>query len=130
MGRKTFQQRLVTEMANVRLPWYRVHIVILNDPGRIISVHIMHTSLVSGWSSVMSLFELTILDPTDPVFNPLWRQGMYSLPFASRLGVTSSVYDWYIGSTPETATLANIYWTYEIVALAHLFLSGLLALAS
>ena len=25
---------------NIRLPWFRVHIVILNDPGRLISVHI------------------------------------------------------------------------------------------
>ena len=30
------------------LPWYRVHTVVLNDPGRLISVHIMHTALVSG----------------------------------------------------------------------------------
>merc|ERR1712060_646665 len=111
----------------VRLPWYRVHIVILNDPGRIISVHLMHTSLVSGWSSVMLLFELTILDPTDPVFNPIWRQGMYSIPMGSRLGVTTSIYDWYIGTSNF-----NEYqlWNFEIVSLAHLCLSGLLALAS
>jgi photosystem II CP47 chlorophyll apoprotein len=30
------------------LPWYRVHTVVLNDPGRLISVHLMHTALVSG----------------------------------------------------------------------------------
>jgi photosystem II CP47 chlorophyll apoprotein len=111
----------------IRLPWYRVHIVILNDPGRIISVHLMHTSLVSGWSSVMLLFELTILDPTDPVFNPIWRQGMYSIPIASRLGVTTSIYDWYIGTSNFNA---NQFWNFEIVSLAHLCLSGLLALAS
>ena len=29
------------------LPWYRVHTVVLNDPGRLISVHLMHTALVS-----------------------------------------------------------------------------------
>ena len=28
------------------LPWYRVHIVVLNDPGRLIAVHLMHTALV------------------------------------------------------------------------------------
>ncbi|KAK9661566.1 hypothetical protein RND81_O112100 [Saponaria officinalis] len=32
------------------LPWYRVHTVVLNDPGRLISVHIMHTALVAGWA--------------------------------------------------------------------------------
>jgi photosystem II CP47 chlorophyll apoprotein len=26
------------------LPWYRVHTVVLNDPGRLISVHLMHTT--------------------------------------------------------------------------------------
>jgi photosystem II CP47 chlorophyll apoprotein len=28
------------------LPWYRVHTVVLNDPGRLIAVHLMHTALV------------------------------------------------------------------------------------
>ena len=37
------------------LPWFRVHIVILNDPGRLISSHIMHTALVAGWSALMLL---------------------------------------------------------------------------
>jgi photosystem II CP47 chlorophyll apoprotein len=32
------------------LPWYRVHTVVLNDPGRLIAVHIMHTALVAGWA--------------------------------------------------------------------------------
>ena len=30
------------------LPWYRVHTIVLNDPGRLLAVHIMHTALVSG----------------------------------------------------------------------------------
>nr|WP_229130423.1 hypothetical protein [Ancylomarina sp. 16SWW S1-10-2] len=28
------------------LPWYRVHTVVLNDPGRLLAVHIMHTAFV------------------------------------------------------------------------------------
>jgi hypothetical protein len=32
----------------VRLPWFRVHSVILNEPGRLLSVHIVHTGLVCG----------------------------------------------------------------------------------
>ena len=77
----------------IKLPWYRVHITILNDPGRIISVHLMHTSLVSGWSSIMLLFELTTFDPIDFIFNLIWRQKMYSIPIISRLGITKSIYD-------------------------------------
>ena len=29
----------------------------------------------------MALFEASKYDPTDYVFNPMWRQGMYVLPF-------------------------------------------------
>jgi hypothetical protein len=39
---------------NMGLPWYRVHTVVLNDPGRLISVHLMHTALVSGWAGSMA----------------------------------------------------------------------------
>ena len=49
--------------------------VVLNDPGRLISVHLMHTALVSGWAGSMALYELAIFDPSDPVLNPMWRQG-------------------------------------------------------
>ena len=45
------------------LPWYRVHTVVLNDPGRLIAVHLMHTSLVSGWAGSMALDEVAIFDP-------------------------------------------------------------------
>jgi photosystem II CP47 chlorophyll apoprotein len=55
------------------LPWYRVHTVVLNDPGRLISVHLMHTALVAGWAGSMALFELSTFDPSDPVLNPMWR---------------------------------------------------------
>jgi len=63
------------DIAKIRLPWFRVHIVILNDPGRLISVHIMHSGLAAGWSGAITFYELITLDPTDPVYNPIWRQG-------------------------------------------------------
>ena len=86
----------------------------------------MHTALVSGWSAIMTQFELLIYDPSDPVFNPLWRQGTYVLPFIARLGVSSSVYLWSICSSASFNTI----WFFETVSLAHLVLSGLLALAA
>ena len=52
------------------LPWYRVHTVVLNDPGRLIAVHLMHTALVAGWAGSMALYELAVFDPSDPVLNP------------------------------------------------------------
>ena len=74
----------------------------------------------------MTLFELIVVDPSDPVFNPIWRQGAYVLPFAARLGVTSSVYLWSLGAA--TLNISSL-WFFESVSISHLFLSGLLALS-
>ncbi|KAG2252082.1 hypothetical protein Bca52824_082218 [Brassica carinata] len=78
------------------LPWYRVHTVVLNDPGRLLSVHIMHTALVAGWAGAMALYELAVFDPSDPVLDPMWRQGMFVIPFMTRLGITNSWGGWNI----------------------------------
>ncbi len=110
------------------LPWYRVHTVVLNDPGRLISVHLMHTALVAGWSGSMALFELSNFDPSDPVFNPMWRQGMFVLPFMARLGVTKSWGGWSL--VPGESAVDVGVWSFEGVATAHIILSGLLMLAS
>ena len=69
----------------------------------------------------MLLYELLILDRTDPVFNPLWRQDYYTLPFASRLGALTSSYGW-----TEGLIKVNSIWTYEMVLFSHLLLSGLM----
>lgn len=109
------------------LPWYRVHTVVLNDPGRLISVHLMHTALVAGWAGSMALYELAVFDPTDPVLNPMWRQGMFVLPFMARLGVTGSWAGW---SVTGEGNVDPGFWSLEGVAVAHIILSGLLFLAA
>ncbi|MBW4473382.1 MAG: photosystem II chlorophyll-binding protein CP47 [Stenomitos rutilans HA7619-LM2] len=109
------------------LPWYRVHTVLINDPGRLIATHLMHTALVAGWAGSMALYELAIFDPSDPVLNPIWRQGMFVLPFMARLGVTGSWSGWSI--TGETGVNPG-FWSFEGVAAAHIILSGLLFLAA
>ncbi|MBF2016176.1 MAG: photosystem II chlorophyll-binding protein CP47 [Rivularia sp. T60_A2020_040] len=109
------------------LPWYRVHTVVLNDPGRLIAVHLMHTALTAGWAGSMVLYELALFNPSDPVFNPMWRQGMYVLPFMARLGVTESWGGWSLTGEPVTGFSL---WTFESVAAAHIILSGLLFLAA
>ena len=109
------------------LPWYRVHTVVLNDPGRLIAVHLMHTALVAGWAGSMALYELAIFDPSDPILNPMWRQGMFVMPFMARLGVTQSWGGWSI--TGESAVDPG-FWSFEGVAAAHIVLSGLLFLAA
>ena len=86
------------------LPWYRVHTVVINDPGRLLAVHIMHTALVAGWAGSMALYELAIFDPSDAVLNPMWRQGMFVMPFMARLGVTGS---WAAGASPEKPVLTR-----------------------
>ena len=109
------------------LPWYRVHTVVINDPGRLLAVHLMHTALVAGWAGSMALYELAIFDPSDPVLNPMWRQGMFVMPFMARLGVTGSWGGWSI--TGETGVDPG-FWSFEGVAAAHIIFSGLLMLAA
>lgn len=109
------------------LPWYRVHTVVLNDPGRLIAVHMMHTALVAGWAGSMALYELAIFDPSDPILNPMWRQGMFVLPFMARLGVTGSWGGWSV--TGDTGVDPG-FWSFEGVATAHIILSGMLFLAA
>jgi photosystem II CP47 chlorophyll apoprotein len=75
----------------------------------------------------MALYELAIFDPSDPVLNPMWRQGMFVMPFMARLGVTDSWRGWSI--TGESVSNVGV-WSFEGVAGAHIILSGLLFLAA
>jgi len=76
----------------------------------------------------MALYETAIYDPSDPVLNPMWRQGMFVLPFMARLGVTDSWGGWSV--TGGAAAADAGFWTFEGVAAAHIILSGLLFLAA
>ena len=78
-----------------------------------------------GW--INGIYELAIFDPSDPVLNPMWRQGMYVMPFMTRLGVTDSWGGWSI--TGESVSNPGL-WSYEGVALTHIVLSGLCFLAA
>ncbi|PHT25153.1 Photosystem II CP47 reaction center protein [Capsicum baccatum] len=80
-------------------PWYRVHTIVLNDPDQLLSVHIMHTALVTGWADSMALYELAVFYPSYPVLDPMWRQG---------------------------GTVTNLgIWSYEGVPGEHIVFSGL-----
>nr|YP_009561358.1 photosystem II CP47 chlorophyll apoprotein [Selaginella vardei]QAR48778.1 photosystem II CP47 chlorophyll apoprotein [Selaginella vardei] len=109
------------------LPWYRAHTVALNDPGRSLSVHLMHTALVPGWAGSMASYELAVYDPSDPVLDPTWRQGMFVIPFMTRPGITESWSGWSIAG--KTVTNAGIR-SYEGVATAHIVSPGSLFLAA
>ena len=95
----------------IALPWFRVHAIVLNDPGRLLAVHLMHTGLVAGWAGSMTFYELSAFDPTDLTFNPMWRQGLYVLPMASRLGATGSWSVWSCdwASVPSTGPSIQAY---------------------
>ncbi|KAL4286858.1 hypothetical protein AHAS_Ahas19G0128200 [Arachis hypogaea] len=87
----------------------------------------MHTALVAGWAGSMALYELAVFDPSNPVLDPMWRQGMFVIPFMTRLGITNSWGGWSItgGTTPNPGI-----WSYEGVAGAHIVFSGLCFLAA
>ncbi|KAL2347019.1 hypothetical protein Fmac_001019 [Flemingia macrophylla] len=62
----------------------------------LLSVHIMHTARVAGRADLMALYELAVFDPSDPVLDPMWRQGIFVIPFMTRLGITNSWGGWNI----------------------------------
>ncbi|KAD4981957.1 hypothetical protein E3N88_18628 [Mikania micrantha] len=87
----------------------------------------MHTALVAGWAGSMALYELAVFDPFDPVLDPMWRQGMFVIPFMTSLGITNSWGTWSItvgGGGGGAITNPGI-WSYEGVAGAHIVFSGL-----
>jgi photosystem II CP47 chlorophyll apoprotein len=88
----------------------------------------MHTALVAGWAGSMALYELAVFDPSDPLLNPMWRQGMFVMPFMTRIGITQSWGGWTI--TGESIPTNAGFWTYEGVAISHIVLSGLCFLAA
>jgi photosystem II CP47 chlorophyll apoprotein len=76
----------------------------------------------------MALYELAVFDPADPLLNPMWRQGMFVMPFMTRIGITQSWGGWTI--TGESVPANAGFWTYEGVAVSHIVLSGLCFLAA
>ena len=44
---------------------------------QVVAVVVVLTALVAGWAGSMALYELAVFDPSDPVLNPMWRQGMF-----------------------------------------------------
>ncbi|KAJ4699794.1 Photosystem II CP47 reaction center protein, partial [Melia azedarach] len=78
------------------LPWYRVHTVVLNDPGRCFLSYNAYSSGCWLGAGSMALYELAVFDPSDPVLDPMWRQGMFVIPFMTRLGITNSWGGWSI----------------------------------
>ncbi|KAG4122373.1 hypothetical protein ERO13_D11G263033v2 [Gossypium hirsutum] len=96
-------------------PWYRVHTIVLNYPGRLLSVHIMHTALIASWAGSMALYELVVFDPSDPVLDPMWRQYMFVIHFMTYLGIINSWGDWTI--------IGETFFEFAQIVGIHLFLS-------
>lgn len=79
---------------SARLPWFRAHALVGGDPGRLVAAHCVHTGILAGWAAGMLAYDLLLLDPSDPLFDPTWRQGSLALPFSQRLGLASSAFAW------------------------------------
>jgi photosystem II CP47 chlorophyll apoprotein len=54
----------------------------------------------------MALYELAVFDMSDSILDLMWRQGMFVIPFMTRLGITKSWGGWSI--TKETETNASL----------------------
>lgn len=104
--------------ARGQLPWFRAHVQLANDPGRLLGVHLAHSGLLAGWAAAMLAYELLLFDPSDPVFDPAWRQGSFALPFCSRLGLARGA-----------SSLSGALFGWEDSIVAHAALAGLLLVA-
>jgi len=109
------------------VPWFRVHMVVYNDPGRLISVHLVHTALVTYWAGTMTFYELGVTNNSEQILNPFWRQGSLVIPMMMRLGITASWKGWNI---TNLLYLNPGVWSFEGVAITHYILAFLLFLAA
>jgi hypothetical protein len=53
------------------------------------------------------IIEIAVFDPSDPVLNPMWRQGMFVLPFMTSFRYYTSWGGWTISG--ETASNPGIW---------------------
>ncbi|KAG6520505.1 hypothetical protein ZIOFF_017561 [Zingiber officinale] len=72
-----------------------------------------HRRVVAGWVGSMALYELVIFEPSDPTLDPMWRQGMFAIPFMTHLRINQFMGGWSISG--GTITNPGI-WSYEGVA--------------
>jgi photosystem II CP47 chlorophyll apoprotein len=69
----------------------------------------------------MDLYELAVFNPSDPFLDPMWRQGMFVIPFMTRLGIQDSWNGWNI----SRETIINLgIWSYECVVGEHIMFFG------
>ncbi|KAM0932016.1 putative photosystem antenna protein [Dioscorea sansibarensis] len=66
----------------------------------------------------MALYELAVFDPSDPVLDPMWRQGMFVIPFMTRLGITNSWGGWSISggsiTNPVFGVMKVLVWSWNM----------------
>jgi len=103
------------------LPGIEYTTVVLNDPGRLISVHCIPVPRGRlGWFD--GLVRTGDFQRSD--FKPMWRQGMFVLPFMARLVLPNSVVERYWRRSNR-----SVYGHLKAAA-AHIILSGWLFLAA
>jgi photosystem II CP47 chlorophyll apoprotein len=84
------------------LPWYRVHTVVLNDPG----INCVHTQLCNcrlGWFN--GFIRISRIWSVRSCFKPMWRQGMFVMPFDS----SRYYWPWVVG-----VSLVKVYQTWSL----------------
>ncbi|CAN4119588.1 unnamed protein product [Withania somnifera] len=108
-------------------PWYRVHTVVLNDPGRLLSRSYNAYNSVAGWAGSMALYELAVFYPSILVLDPMWRQWYvhYTLHDSFRNNQFMGRLEYHRGDCNESGI-----WSYEGVAGAHIVFTGLCFLAA